>query len=574
MERQAEEVRKRNKQSTTWLFILLASMIGIMIGLVTGYQVVDVSGVTPAELALGSKQTWVEIAADSFALNGNVTTARRRLSLDRVEDPFFTRDEVLDLLANRIEVASAKGDVAQVQRLQQLYASLDVDSTDAITLMSDGNQAGESAQVQAVSVNDDTFIPIAAPLPTESTAPLPTEKFGPTETPSPVPTESATPTLTPSPTEKPYMIVQERPKLNGEHPTLADFWDGSAVFIVEVEETGLPRGESDTVVMSNGEFWSYLHASDRAASVVDTCGNPVEFPGCVITYKSFDRGYSFQREETPVCVAECMQCPCDPEMDQVQQQQYPRVSYNGNTMTMFYEFRGRAMRRTSTDGLNWSRADGVGRTGMWRLWYRNCSEAEYINDHPFVPYDYECLAGGPPGILVEGETVYLFVGVGQNPGGMGCYVGRISTRGDNFQRCQHYPLFEGAAEYGPLNKQGIETNPYFDFRTISSAEVQKIGEGEEARYYMLYEGLRGPGPGDPGDTQFGLGLARSVTNRVDGVWEKYPANPILVDLPGNIGLGHADLVIYEGQTILYTSLEGVHRSRLILVWKDISRKLR
>jgi beta-xylosidase len=107
------------------------------------------------------------------------------------------------------------------------------------------------------------------------------------------------------------------------------------------------------------------------------------------------------------------------------------------------------------------------------------------------------------------------------------------------------------------------TNPYFDFRTLSSAEVIRIDD----RYYMLYEGVRGPGPGDPGDSQFGLGLARSLTDRFDGPWEKHPANPILVDLPGNIGLGHADLVIIDGQTVLYTALEEDVRSRLALEWK-------
>jgi beta-xylosidase len=110
---------------------------------------------------------------------------------------------------------------------------------------------------------------------------------------------------------------------------------------------------------------------------------------------------------------------------------------------------------------------------------------------------------------------------------------------------------------------GPAANRYFDFRTISSAEVVQIGD----RTYMLYEGIRGPGPGDAGDSQFGLGLARSQTDRIDGPWEKYPGNPLLVDLPGNIGLGHADLVVVEGQTILYTALVRDRRSRLALVWK-------
>ena len=93
-----------------------------------------------------------------------------------------------------------------------------------------------------------------------------------------------------------------------------------------------------------------------------------------------------------------------------------------------------------------------------------------------------------------------------------------------------------------------------------------MGAGAAARYYMLYEGVRGPGPGDAGDTQFGLGLARSVTGEIDGPWEKFPGNPLLVDLPGNIGLGHADLAVIDGRTYLYTSLDGMTRSRLLLRW--------
>jgi beta-xylosidase len=88
---------------------------------------------------------------------------------------------------------------------------------------------------------------------------------------------------------------------------------------------------------------------------------------------------------------------------------------------------------------------------------------------------------------------------------------------------------------------------------------------------MLYEGVRGPADGAPGDTQFGLGLARSLSNQIDGAWEKYPANPLLVDLPGNIGLGHADLVVLDGRTYLYTSLDGVTRSRMVLVWDEQTR---
>ena len=77
---------------------------------------------------------------------------------------------------------------------------------------------------------------------------------------------------------------------------------------------------------------------------------------------------------------------------------------------------------------------------------------------------------------------------------------------------------------------------------------------------MLYEGIRGPGPGDPGDTQFGLQLARSMTSAIDGPWERFAGNPILVDVPADIGIAHADTVVKQGRTYLYTSLDGITRA--------------
>ncbi len=358
------------------------------------------------------------------------------------------------------------------------------------------------------------------------------------------------------------LLAPEMPGANG-HPTLADFWEGRAEFVVDVADTGLPMGESDTLVLSNGELWSYVHASAASAGVVDRCGNPVPFPGCVVIYRSQDGGRTFVHETPLVCQFECATCPCVSETDHTDQQQYPRLAYNGTTLFLVYEYRGRVRLRRSMDGLTWSMPERVADTGIWKLWLRSCRQEERIHQHPFVPYDYECLAGGPPGIFVEEGRLYVFVGLGQNPGAMGCYVGSVTTTGEHLTRCRYNPLFVGATEYGPPEEKGPQTNPYFDFRTISSAEVQRIGQ----RVYMLYEGTRGPGPGDAGDSQFGLGLARSLTENVDGPWEKYPGNPILVDLPGNIGIGHADLVVIRGQTFLYTSLNGVTRSRLALVWK-------
>ena len=393
-------------------------------------------------------------------------------------------------------------------------------------------------------------------------------------TPQPPPAAAVVQPPAARPLPGPAAILPQPEPHPGRHPTLEDFWAGGAHFVVEVGNTGLPMGESETLVMGNGELFSYVHASDRSAGTRDQCGNPVAFPGCTVIYRSRDGGHTFAHDNPPVCQFACRQCPCTSQADHIEQQQYPRMVVAGDTLMTAYEYQGRVMLRRSADGLNWSAPEHVGDTLLWHLWYADCPADTRIGDHPFVTFNYECMAGGPPGLWVEDGLLYVFVGLGQNPGSMGCYVGPVDAPGDRFRRCTANPLFVGAAGYGSELRRDYAANPAFDFRTISSAEVVRIGHGdaasEDVRYYMLYEGVRGPGPGDPGDTQFGLGLARSLTNRIDGPWEKFPANPILVDLPGNIGLGHADLVVLDGRTILYTSLDGVTRSRLALVWSSPS----
>ncbi len=418
---------------------------------------------------------------------------------------------------------------------------------------------GTPAPTRILSGVTPTLSPTSAPPATATATPTPTQE------PELTPTLPSTPTLSPSPSPTvslSLLIHQEPPGALG-HPTLTDLWEGRANFVLEVEDTGLPMGESETIVMRNGELWSYVHASDRSAGVRDRCGDPVAFPGCVVLYRSYDGGYTFRHADPPVCLFDCHTCPCDSETDHIDQQQYPRVAYDGQTLFLVYEYRGRVRMRRSLDGLTWGEPERFIYSTIWKLWFRGCYPEERIHEHPFVPYDYECLAGGPPGILVEAGEVYVFMALGQNPSSMGCYRGGVGVDASKYRRCEYNPLFTGSREYGPLEEKGPQTNPYFDFRTISSAEVQRVG----AEVYMLYEGVRGPGPGDPGDTQFGLGLARSTTGAVDAPWETFPGNPILVDLPGNIGLGHADLVVIRGQTVLYTSLDGVRRSRLLLVWK-------
>lgn len=393
------------------------------------------------------------------------------------------------------------------------------------------------------------------------------------------------------------IIPQPEAELFGTPPTIADFWNGLASFEIEVADTGLPMGESETIHVENGHMWSYVHASYQSAQVVDQCGDPVGFPGCMVIYRSYDQGMSFSLEQPAVCQIACNQCPCRLDVDHIggsvkngiwlntideampleegdqfdifAQQQYPDVAYHESTGTMFmvYENGGGTKMRQSKDGLLWGTPANVGETGHWREWLKGCPDYEMVGTHPFVPPDYNCLSGGPPGLYIEGDTIYVFVAGGQAPGNLICWKGRAGQEPESYKRCDNNPLFGSQArEYGPLELRGREANQFWDFRTISSAEVVALGEGIGRRYYMLYEGIRGPGPFDGGDTQFALGLARSVTNEIDGPWETSDLNPILVDLPANVGLGHADITIIDGETILYTSLDGVVRSRLKLVW--------
>ncbi len=144
---------------------------------------------------------------------------------------------------------------------------------------------------------------------------------------------------------------------------------------------------------------------------------------------------------------------------------------------------------------------------------------------------------------------------------MGCYKGNRFAGAAGMVECSSNPLFGAELGYGPTDLVGAAANSYFEFRTISSADVVRVGD----HYYMTYEGVRGPSDPTVVDDQFALGLARSVTLEIDGPWEKYPDNPIILDLPGNVGVGHADIVIIGDATYLYTTTEEGTRGRYVLV---------
>jgi hypothetical protein len=345
-----------------------------------------------------------------------------------------------------------------------------------------------------------------------------------------------------------------------KHPTLEDLWNGRAQFVPDIEDTGLPMGESDSLLRANGDIWSYVHASSGSGTV-DSCGAPVAFPGCLVLHKSVDGGRSFRRDSNQ-CLIPCAQCPCSSETDHIDQQQYPRVAFDSQTALLVYEHRAHVYLRRSADGLTWGPWSEFTHTGLRNNSHFPCQPAERVGPHPFAAPYAECLKGGPPGVLISGKRSYVFVAMGQNPGHLACMSGDISANAGAYRACRA-PLLRGAESYGPLDVTGPDANAYFDFRTLSSAEIQRIGN----RFYMLYEGIRGPGPGDVGDNQFGLGLARSRGDVIDGTWEKFPGNPLLTGLPGNIGLGHADLLVRDGQTYLYTSLDGYRRGRWVLMYR-------
>jgi hypothetical protein len=343
---------------------------------------------------------------------------------------------------------------------------------------------------------------------------------------------------------------------------------------MDIHDTGLPMGESDTVILGDGSLRAYVHASAPSLGVVDQCGQPVAFPGCVVLFTSQDGGAHFAPATAggtaPTCLIPCRQCPCSSQVDHIDQQQYPRAAswLDGPqpAWAMVYEYRANSFVRRSADGLAWSPASEIPLTGIWRRWLMACRPEEDIGLHPYARDQFDCLIGSPPGLTVvaspQGPEIYVFVGTGQNPSGMGCYRGPLAGPATLWRKCDHHPLFTGSATYGPEGVTGPAANTYFDFRTISSADVVKVNR----RYYMVYEGVRGPDAGAAGDTQFGLGLARSSGEQIDGPWETYAGNPVLVDLPGNVGVGHSDVIVIDGVTYLFTSLDGVARSRLRLVW--------
>lgn len=319
-------------------------------------------------------------------------------------------------------------------------------------------------------------------------------------------------------------------------------------------------GESDTLHMGGNVYWSYLHASTHSAGIHDSCGGEVQYPGCVTLWVSTDGGQHFTLDR-PQCLFPCNSCPCDND-DQTWQQQYPRViRAPDRSFLMVYEHGAAAWLTWSMDGIVWAQPWQVPGTGMWFGWDRGCDDTRLVGAHPFWTPDQDCMAGGPPGLFISEGRLYVFVGLGQNPGHMGCFWSDLNDL-KTFTACQSNPILSGAAEYGPIDAQGMDANPYYDFRFVTSADVVF----DNGYYYMTYEGIRGPNSHAVGrDNQFALAFARS--QEIDAPWEKFAGNPVLSNVVDNWGIGHADLLIVDGLTYMYTGTPWLTRGRYLLVFK-------
>ncbi|MGJ3239286.1 MAG: hypothetical protein ACFE0Q_11315 [Anaerolineae bacterium] len=350
-----------------------------------------------------------------------------------------------------------------------------------------------------------------------------------------------------------------------EAPTLHDFWAGRADWVVDIYDVGLPIGESDTIARGDGVYWSYLHASDRSAGIIDQCGQPAPFPGCLTIWRSEDGGESFSLD-VPVCVLPCQSCPCDDQRDHIEAQQYPRVAVaEDGTWYMAYEWHAQVILRRSPDGRVWSDWEYLRiPIGTWPSSYAPCTPTERIGTHPNIRGQAEdCILGGPPGLFIDGDTLYVFVMAGSAPSNLRCYKGNRHGDLSDLTRCETDPLFSGSPTYGAVDLLGVDASPYWDFRYVSSADVLQVGE----YYYMAYEGIRGPSELEFGrDNQFGLGFARSTT--LDGQWETLDRNPVVMGLVDNWGIGHADLLIIDGITYMYSATSQTTRGRYRLIWLD------
>jgi hypothetical protein len=100
-----------------WVWGIIGALVGLGIGLFVAWQLFPVtySNYSPNDLSPGGRQIWVEMVADSFALEGDPSQAQYRLQ-------FFSVDELRQIIAT--EKQEAQGNLAKLERLEALETQL------------------------------------------------------------------------------------------------------------------------------------------------------------------------------------------------------------------------------------------------------------------------------------------------------------------------------------------------------------------------------------------------------------------------------------------------------------------
>jgi len=126
--------------STTTYFI-----VGLVIGLVIGLPIlgwwlwpVHTSNAVPADLAPAYSEAYVAMAADSYALSGDLALAKARLSS-------WSDEDLVRIFASLQEEAAASGSTIQVARLGQLAADLGLSTSGAVSQEGTGASGTEGA---------------------------------------------------------------------------------------------------------------------------------------------------------------------------------------------------------------------------------------------------------------------------------------------------------------------------------------------------------------------------------------------------------------------------------------------
>ncbi len=123
-------------------YLVIGFVVGLLVGLpVLGWWLwpVHTSNAVPSDLAQAYREAYVAMAADSYALSGDLALAKARLSS-------WSPEESARIVASLQEAAAASGSTVQTTRLQQLAADLGLlDGSAAAAAAANAGSAGEAA---------------------------------------------------------------------------------------------------------------------------------------------------------------------------------------------------------------------------------------------------------------------------------------------------------------------------------------------------------------------------------------------------------------------------------------------